>query len=297
VPPPAASTSAGVFDRFLYGIGPEAYPDALAAPLTRSAKVRVLTSWFNGTKDLAWITGWQGTMVNDWWTRGYVLHVVVYDNAPNDPTCQCRRWPISAQFSQDLARVAQVFAGPNDGRHVVLFSLATEFQTYIEPNNQYNSATAWYYDELQRNLLETRRRIRANAPNALVSFSWGGWQTRWDNPSKGEGRSMIPHFANTMRQMDFVSFQAMQDDSNANDILTNVAVFGAYNRHLMVAHYLPNGQSQSVFNADIGRFFTSEFVNKTRAGGLFAFSFMSTTLMGPGGPLEACIAGVNRFTN
>jgi hypothetical protein len=195
-----------------------------------------------------------------------------------------------------LQRVAQVFAGPNDGRHVVLFSLNTEFQTYIQPNNQYNSTTKWYYDQLQSNMLQARARIRAVAPNALVSLSWGGWQTRWNDPANGGGLSMIPYFASTMRQMDFVSFQAMQNDTNVNDILTNVRVFGAYNRHLMVSHYLPDNQSQTTYNNDIGTFFTQSFVNQTRSGGLFAFSFMSATDMNAGWPLNTCVAGVNQYT-
>jgi hypothetical protein len=284
-----------VFGHYYYGIGPEA-DQAQSYPLVQNARVKILSSWFNGTKDLAWMTGWQGAGVNNWWTRGYVLHVIVYDNAANDPTCNCRRWPISAQYLQDMQRLGQIFSGPNDGRHIVLFSLDTELQTYIQPNNQYNSTTAWYYDQLQATLLQARTRIRAAAPNALVSFSWGGWQTRWDDPATGAGMSMIPHFATTMRTMDFMSFQAMQNDSNVNDILTNVRVFGAYNHHLMVSHYLPDNQSQTTYNNDIGAFFTASFVSTTRAGGLFAFSFMSSTLMTAGWPLTTCAAGVNQFT-
>jgi hypothetical protein len=286
----------GIFSRYLYGIGPEA-SGAVADPLTRSSRIGILTSWFNGAQDLGWMSAWRGHMVNDWWDHGYVLHLIVYDPTPLDPACTCKRWPISDRFPSDMAQLSQIFAGPNDGKHTVLFSLDTEFQTYIQPNNQYNSATAWYYERLQSNLLRSRAAIKTAAPNALVSFSWGGWQTRWDDPVNGGGRSMIPHFAQTMRQMDFVSFQAMQTDANVADILQNARSFRIYNPHLMVSHYGPDNGSSSTFINDIAGFFTTSFVDQTRGAGLFGFSFLNANLMRAPGTLAACIAGINQFTH
>ena len=71
---------------------------------------------------------------------------------------------------------------------------------------------------LKDRYIETLAVFHQNAPNAKVSLGWGGWQTRFDDPSTGAGRSMFAYFADVMRASDFQSFQAMQTDSNAADV-------------------------------------------------------------------------------
>src|SRR2546423_1730420 len=53
--------------KVLFGMGPEATSNNR---LVREAPVRMLTSWYNGPNDLAWITGWKGSVVNDAYAAG-----------------------------------------------------------------------------------------------------------------------------------------------------------------------------------------------------------------------------------
>ncbi len=61
---------------------------------------------------------------------------------------------------------------------------------------------------------------------AKVSLGWGGWQTRFDDPSTGAGRSMFPYFDDVMRASDFQSFQAIQSDSNVADVRAMTRLLG-----------------------------------------------------------------------
>ena len=122
-------------------------------------------------------------------------------------------------------------------------------------------------------------RASQNAPNAKVSIGWGGWQTRWDDPASGGGKSLIPYFADVMSQMDFQSFQAMQDDmaqpprNNITDVQNMTATLGAYGP-VMLAHYKPQDTNDTVFNTDISTMMTAPFLDNLVAHGLFAWSFM-----------------------
>jgi hypothetical protein len=116
------------------------------------------------------------------------------------------------------------------------------------------------------------------APNAWVSLGWGGWQARWDDPPKGGGRSMFQYFADVMAASDFQSFQAMQSDGNVNDVRAMTRTLGAWGP-VMLAHYKPNGGSQSTFDADTGAMLNSAFLNEMRGYGLFAWGFMDQANM------------------
>lgn len=120
----------------------------------------------------------------------------------------------------------------------------------------------------------------------------------WDNPSSGDGLSMIDHFGATMTQMDFVSFQVMSelDAPDSEVIRRNLDVLGRYNSHLMVAHYKPDSGSQDVFDRDLPSFFNEEFIQNARAKGLFAFSFMDGRLLDRSSVRQAFFDGVGRYT-
>jgi hypothetical protein len=111
------------------------------------------------------------------------------------------------------------------------------------------------------------------APNAWVSLGWGGWQARWDDPAKGGGRSMFQYFADVMAASDLQSFQAMQSDTNVNDVRAMTQTLGTWGP-VMLAHYKPNGGSQSTFDADTSAMLTAAFLNEMRGYGLFAWGFM-----------------------
>jgi len=296
--------SASVFRGLLFGLGPEA-DQAVQSPLVLNSQAKILTCWFNRSADLSLFRYWyESGKIAGWWSRSYVLHVITWEQPTTDPPTP---YHVSPKYVADMAQLAGYLAGPNDGRHVVLFSLATEFQTFVQPNNVHNSQTGGYYDRLQSNLLQARDRIKSFAANALVSFSWGGWQTRWDAPADGGGLSMIPFFAQTMQQMDFISFQAMERTYpvNVENIKCNCDVFRQYNPHLMVSHYKPDyiagdptsmQQARDTLNAEVKDIFTPSFISYVHDRGLFGFSFMSEELILTDQESQPIIDGMNTYT-
>lgn len=295
---PAAPTCVAPLERpfhgLLFGIGPEA-DQAVRLPLVQEAPVGILSSWFNRPRDLAFFKGWKSSgEIEAWWARGQVPHVITFEDVT--PGLGHRPYHISDQFLADVRELAAVFAGPADGKHPVLFTLATEFQTYVDPHNGYNLQTAWYYDRLIANLRQAREEIRRIAPNAFVGISWGGWQTRWDIPATGTGLSMIPFFGDLMRSMDFVSFQAMANEpfQNLQDIERGLSVFSTYNPRLMVSHYMPDNRSPSTFSSDVTALFAGDYLAQARAKGLFAFSFMDGALLIDPGIRSTVTDGIRR---
>jgi hypothetical protein len=260
----------------LFGLGPEA-DGALRVPVVHDAPVHMLTSWYNGPGDLAWMTGWRTSFVPQAYQRGYTLHLIVYSGQPHQRIATkygeaCgEAYPLSDRFVDDMAQLARTFRG----RGRLYVTLFTEFQTYACTNNEWdpNAETNAYWRALKdqyRAALSTFHRL---APNSRVSLGWGGWQTRWDKPSTGGGRSMFKHFADVMRASDFQSFQAMQNDTNVQDVLAMTRTLGAYGP-VLLAHYKPDNGSQPVFNADTRTMLTDAYLRKAVGAGLFAWSFM-----------------------
>jgi hypothetical protein len=237
----------------------------------------MLTSWYNGPGDLAWMTGWRGTFVPKAYKSGYALHLIVYSGQPHETISTkygdaCgEAYPLSDRFVGDMEKLARTFAG--SGRFYV--TLFTEFQTYACTNNAWNPnpKTNAYWHALKDQYMAALHAFHKYAPNARVSLGWGGWQTRWDDPGIGGGRSMFKYFADVMRASDFQSFQAMQNDSNAVDVLKMTQTLGKYGP-VMLAHYKPDNGSQSVFNADTRTMLTDSYLRKLVAARLFAWSFM-----------------------
>jgi hypothetical protein len=262
--------------RLLFGLGPEA-DGAKRARVVRDAPVHMLTSWYNGHGDLGWMTGWRTSFVPQAYRAGFTLHLIVYSGESHTKIATkygeaCgQAYPLSTGFLDDMAQLAGTFRG----RGRLYVTLFTEFQTYACTNNQWNpnSETNAYWRALKdqyRAALSTFHRL---APNSRVSLGWGGWQTRWDKPSTGGGRSMFKHFADVMRLSDFQSFQAMQTDSNVGDVLAMTRTLGAYGP-VLLAHYKPNNGSQAVFDRDTRAMLTDSYLRKAVSAGLFAWSFM-----------------------
>jgi hypothetical protein len=241
----------------------------------------MLSSWYNGPGDLNWMSGWRTTLVPQAYAAGYALHVIVWTGDPevSVPTrygTACgRSYPLSAGFVSDMARLADIFAG--NGSRPVYFTLFTEFQTYPCTDDAWNPnpETLNYYKALKDQYLAAASTIRVHAPNAKVSLGWGGWQTRWDSPATGGGRSMFQYFADVMRASDFQSFQAMQSDTNVQDVRNMTAVLGQYGP-VMLAHYKPDNGSQATFDADMAAMMTPSYLSEVNHLGLFAMSFMDS---------------------
>jgi hypothetical protein len=141
-----------------------------------------------------------------------------------------------------MRQLAQTFAGTAGGPPLYV-TLFTEFQTYPCKDNAFNAdaQTTAYYRALKDRYMETLAIFHQLAPNARVSLGWGGWQARFDDPKTGAGRSMFAAFADVMRASDFQSFQAMQSDSNVEDVRAMVRTLGVYGP-VMLAHYKPDKQ-------------------------------------------------------
>jgi hypothetical protein len=276
----APAPLAGAVDLYhslLWGVGSEA--DQVGdTPWLHATPAKILTCWFNRHEDLAVFKYWRDVgHLARWQMDGYIIHVVTWEPLPDTHGS----YHVSAQWLDDISALAGYLAGPPGLPQppTVLWSLATELQTYAQPENVWNDQTAPYYTRLQANILAARDRIKAQAPGSLVSLSWGGWQTSFDDPRMGAGLSMIPHFADTMRQMDFVSFQAMSNDpgGNAAAIQRNAAYFHQYNPHLMVAHWKPDNNNIAVLQGDLRDFAQPGFLDSIRKNGVFAISMMDQT--------------------
>ena len=308
---PATTTTAGrpattavrrpAGPRLLFGIGPEA-DQARATPLARQAPVRMLTSWYNGPGDLAWMAGWRTSEVPRAYAAGYHLHLIVYAGDAEGPVATphgqaCGRgYPLSDGFLDDMGRLARIFAGPAGGPRLYV-SLFTEFQTYPCQDNAWNAdpAATAYYLALKDRYRAAMQVFHQRAPNARVSLSWGGWQARWDDRATGAGRSLFRHFADVLRASDFQSFQAMSTDGNTGDIRAMVRLLGAYGP-VMLAHYKPDNGSGDVFEADLRAIFTDRYLAEVTADGLFAMSFMDGTNLAASGDLhELARAAVRRY--
>jgi hypothetical protein len=275
----APSTTAPPVAGIVFGVGPEA-DSATRTRLQSETPARMLTSWYNGPGDLAWMPSWRTTLVPEEYAAGNALHLVVFSDVPETTidtpygTACGRPYPLSDRFLDDMTVLGETFAGVPNGPPLYV-TLFTEVQTYACTDNAWNPnpETNAYYLALKDKYLRAVERFHAAAPNARVSLGWGGWQTRWDDPEIGGGRSMFGHFADVLSVSDFQSFQAMQSDSNVDDIREMTSALGRYGP-VMLAHYKPDNGSQATFDADVREVFTDEYLVDVRRRGLFAFSFM-----------------------
>lgn len=267
--------------RIMFGVGPEA-DTAVQSRLVREAPVRMLTSWYNGPGDLAWMDGWRTRTVPESYAAGFALHLIVYANdaeqtVPTSWGQACGRgYPLSTGFLDDMRRLATIFAGSADGPPLYV-TLFTEFQTYPCTDNAFSPdpQTTAYYQALQAQYLAAYDVFHAHAANAHVSLGWGGWQASFDEPHRGGGRSLFAHFDPVLRQSDFQSFQSMNSNGNIADIRAMVEALGPYGP-VMLAHYKPDNGSMATFITDVSMIFTDAFLAELITGGLFAVSLMDT---------------------
>lgn len=289
---PASKPPSSAVPQLLFGIGPEA-DGAVTAALVQEAPARMLTSWYNGPNDLNWMQYWQDDFVPGLYEQGFALHVVIFSDGPENGTPCGRQYPISEEINADMARLARIFGGSATDAPLFV-TLFTEFQTYPCQDNQWIGADA-YYATLKAKMLEIRDIFHANAVNARVSIGWGGWQTRWDDPSKGGGLSLFTHFSDVMAAMDFQSFQAMQGDGNLDDVRDMTGILGSYGP-VMLAHYKPDNGSQATFDADTKSMLTDGYLAEVTGLGLFAWSFMDQkNLSASIASYQSVVAAVQRY--
>jgi hypothetical protein len=265
-----------------FGMGPVA-SSASKTRLAAESPVRMLSTWYNDPADLIWVMKWKHDLMRQLYAADYALHVIVFTDEPEVQISTAYGWacgrpyPLTHRFLNDMRLLADAFAGAASGPPLYV-TLFTEFQTYACTDNAWNpnAETNAYYRALKDRYLEALAVFHQHAPNARVSLGWGGWQSRWDDPSTGAGRAMFEYFADVMRASDFQSFQAMQSDSNVEDVRAMVAILGAYGP-VMLAHYKPNNRSQATFERDLCALLIEQSLSELTAAGLFAWSFMDDT--------------------
>src|SRR5262249_36650394 len=128
--------------KLLFGIGPEA-DGALKTRLVQEAPVKMLTSWYNGPGDLAWMTGWRTNLVPQVYASGKALQLIVWARgadvsfATKYGTACGRYSPLSNRFLGDMRQLATTFAGSATGPPLYV-TLFTEFQTYPCKDSQWS---------------------------------------------------------------------------------------------------------------------------------------------------------------
>jgi hypothetical protein len=259
----------------------------------------MLTSWFNGTSDLAWMSAWRPTVVLPSYRRGFALHLVVWDGGsegplvtPYGPACG-RAYALSQQFLSDMRVLARTFAGgPHDRLYVTLFA---EFQTYPCRDNAWapDAATTAYYETLKDQYRAALAIFHHEAPNARVSLGWGGWQASWTNPAIGAGRSMFAHFADVMRASSFQSFQSLDSPTAVRDAQAMTRALRPYGP-VMLAFYKPLAPSSSALQGQLASFLSASNLAALQRDGLFALSFMDTSFLQDPSAEGIAVAAVRR---
>lgn len=263
---------------FMFGVGTE-LDQAMNHRVTKEAPVKLLTSWYNGSKDLGFMSNWRNNLVPKAYASGYSLHLIIYSNDAEQnlntsygPACG-RPYPVSKQFLSDMEQLAQSFSGGK-----LYISMFTELQTYPCSDNTWSGGQN-YYRTLKDQYTAAMNIFHKSVPGSQVSLSWGGWQTNWDDVDQGGGRSLFKYFEDVMNASDFQSFQVMANSGNL-DIITNMSrALSPYNGGIMISHYKPDNGNQATFNADMQNIFTPENIAILQQNGLFAFSFMDTNNM------------------
>lgn len=265
--------------KILFGIGSQAGP-AMDFRIVKEAPVHMLTSWYNGSKDLEWMRVQQNDLIPRLYANHYVVHLITWTDLPEvdiqtpyGPACG-RPYPVSKDVVEDMKQLAQIYNG--DGPMYV--SLFTEFQTYTCVDNNW-IGNENYFNTLKDNYRLIKDAFHQYAPQAKVSISWGGWQSRYDDQENQGGLSLFPHFSDILNDSDFSSFQSMESDSNVQEILDMTRILGSYKKPVMLSHYKPSNGSEDVFNNDMRSLFSDEIMSKLISNGLFAFSFMDDELL------------------
>lgn len=264
--------------KLLFGMGSQAGP-AMDFPLVREAPIHMLTSWYNGTKDLEWMRVQQNDLIPRLYANHYVVHLITWTDLPEEEidtphgrACG-RPYPVSNQVVEDMKQLAEIYNGPGP-MYVTLF---TEFQTYTCIDNNWNGNEN-YYMTLIDNYRKIKDIFHQYAPNSKVALSWGGWISRYDDQVNQGGRSLFSHFDDVIRESDFTAFQAMESDTNIQEMLDMTSILGSYGKPVMLAHYKPHSNSQQLFDTDMRQLFTDDIITQLVNKGLFAFSFMDYDL-------------------
>lgn len=258
--------------------------DKEASPILKGISPSILTAWLNAKDSQSsnldeWLSWKESGFLKELESKGYRLHVVTWE----DIAVTGGQYHIGKGFQNDMKELSNLLK--SQGISSPLFSLATEFATYIEPWDTYNKS---YHDAFIASIRGAKNAIKSTLSGAEVSLSWGGWVVTFEDPAEGKGRSMVPHFGELMKTMDFISFQSMRDfktgewspEINAVDIgnpaqiLMCLEFFKKWHNRFMVSHYAPHNKRADVIADDMWRMSSIAWQRKARDLGLFALSHM-----------------------
>ena len=278
-PSPTPTISPVKSSKIIFGIGSQAGP-AMDFRIVKETPISMLTSWYNGTKDLEWMRVQQDDLVPRLYKNKYIVHLITWTDLPEvsidtpyGPACG-RPYPVSTQVVEDMRELAQIYNGPGP----MYVSLFTEFQTFTCTDNNW-IGNENYWNTLKDNYRKIKDIFHTVAPNSKVSLSWGSWQSTYDDKVNQGGKSLFPYFADVIQESDFASFQAMQSYSNIQEIKDMTRILGSYGKDVMLAHYKPANGSVAVFESDMNSLFTDEVTNELTKNGLFAISFMDDEII------------------
>lgn len=263
---PASNSSTSIFNKFLIGTGSATWRNLQDINSKYSLNMNLATSWINSRHDLY---GWWSNyfLPEPLWNQSIIPHLITYRYFYNE-------WGIDyssanlrlhrQDWLNDLAYMANCLKAPNDGKHIVLVSLETEFN---DPSC-YENIDYVYWNQL---MIDSRNVIKEIAPNVLVSYCFGCWTARFNDDI-----SMNGALASSMRSMDFMSFQCMWGvkadkaetkwlngddlkttyqgvnwvnkfgyksniwDYMIDDITTNIEALSKYNPNILLAHFSVN---------------------------------------------------------
>ncbi|UTT68736.1 hypothetical protein NMQ03_16120 [Arthrobacter sp. DNA4] len=293
--PRAADNAVQAQGGLLFGLGSQAYR-SLENRLVQEAPVSIITSWFSFRTDMEFFDIYRTAVTPQIYAAGKAMHLVIWDGYPRPgapggspdgivqtkygPVCG-EAYPLSREFQADMVQLAKNTGGAASGPPLYV-SMFTEFQTYPcrEDGNYWDTGQA-YYRALKDAYLEAKDTFHQFAPNSRVALTWGGWAATFDDPARGGGRSMLPHFKDVMDDSDFQSFQAMGNHENVEQTTWMVKTLHGYGNGLsLLAHYNPDNNSLATYDADMVGFFNDAKVAELKANGLFGFSFMGDSMLG-----------------
>ena len=271
--------------KLLYGLSGGASL-AQASELVRNSPIRMLTTTFHQSSELATLSTWRETVVPDAYAKGFALHLLVPswedDDNPEVPFTTAygeacgRKEPFSDTFLDDMRSLARVFAGRAEGPplYVTVFHEVSAFACGDNGYYENTPATRAYFRALKDRYLEIRDIFHAEAPNARVGLGWQGWQATMDDadPTSGGGRYMFEHFADVLAVSDFSSVLSWKEPGNVEQIREAVRILGEYGP-VMVAAYANDDVPPDVIDRDLRTLLTDSSIAALVADGLFAWSF------------------------
>ncbi|GAB2647928.1 hypothetical protein GCM10027271_01860 [Saccharopolyspora gloriosae] len=267
--------------KLLFGLGPEA-PAASREPLFYQAPIGMLTTWYDDPDDLPRFESWRRDLLPKHYAAGTALHLLVaptFDegepvDTPRGPGCG-QAYQMSPRFLDDMRRLATSFAGAENGPPLYV-SMFNGMEKVACTTHGYDKdpATTNYYLALKDRYLQVRQIFHRYAPNARVALNWDGWQTDGSTPeSTARREAMVDQFSDVMTVSDFQSFNAFQDEDNAEDVDRMVGRLSRYGP-VMVSNFGPDKDGTGArARSDLERVFAPRQISKLTAQGLFAWSF------------------------